>query len=158
MNYRQLMEENDYIYPYSYGDEIDVATQTTTTSFEISVGNLAFYASTISATVIDSDGKILDPNNNNDVNYLTIQITDESGNNWFKSPICIFDFQKWANNHNFKGIVLPAQKKYTITISSAAFPAVLAITYPLRVSVFFIGLNRTEKAGQSLTPSSRVLI
>lgn len=158
MKYNQLMAENDYLYPYSYGDEVDVATQTTTTSFEISIGNIAFYASTISATVIDSDGKILDPQNNNDVNYLTVQITDESGNNWFKSPICIFDFQKWANNHNFKGIVLPAQKKYTITISSAAFPATAAVTYPLRVSVFFIGLNRTEKADGSLTPNSKVLI
>jgi hypothetical protein len=158
MNYQQLMQENDYMYPYSYGDSVTLSSNTAEASFEISVGNIAMYSSTISLTIIDDAGLILDPANSNPANYLTVQIEDESGNKWFKTPINVFDFQKWATNFNFKGIVLPAQKKYTVTITASAFPATPTATFPLKVSVFFIGLNRTEKNGQALTPRTQVLI
>jgi len=158
MNLRELAEQINYSWSYGYPGAVTLANNTSEASFEVSLGNMAFSITSIETTIMDSAGKIIDENNTNDANAFTIQITDESGNNWFNNPVSLLNFKKITTSPNWKGRVFPAQKKYTVTIKALAFPTVSAATFPIRVDVLFNGFNRNQVGNTTTSPNERVLI
>ena len=144
MTAQEITNAIDFSSPYSKAISSTLTSNTDTTTQDITMGNVSLYVDNIGVSAMDSAGKILDSNNTNVFDTLTIQIIDENGQSMFDNPIPLQVLQARVESKMYRGFVMEANKKYSVNIDGTGFPAVAKCTYPVRCDIVFSG-NKLRK-------------
>ena len=128
--------------PYANVVEAVLTQQGNEVTVQISSRTLDLFVESITVQAIDDTGKILDENNSNAFNLLSINISDAQGTTWSEKPMSILEWKNHFKNIANSGVPFLLQKlmTYNVIFIANSFPSSpIADQFPIRVKLSFMG-------------------